>query len=155
MITAAQYYWNAKYLEDMDEMRCGNPKCTDCAEVLHLHSSCPHGDQHLDIGCHHPSHVLALGCYRCARVIFSWHLAEHGEHHHDDREAGPCTWGWRDWDKLAEGHEYTRLPLCHPDPEIIYVKASGEVRVRCTRGCQHGNGYMHYAVRSRAGERVQ
>jgi hypothetical protein len=158
MITAAQYYWNAKYLEDMDEMRCGNPECTDCAEALHLHSGCAHGDRHLDIGCYHPNHVLTLGCDRCRRVIWCWHLDEHGEHHHDEEGkpgSQPCTWGWSDWDAISEGHEYTRLPMCHPNPEITHVKARGEVQVRCTLGYKHGSGNLRHAIRSRASEVVQ
>jgi hypothetical protein len=42
--------------------------------VLHLHSSCPHGDRHLDIGCHYPSRTLVFGCDACARVLWCWHL---------------------------------------------------------------------------------
>jgi hypothetical protein len=155
MITAAQYHWSAKYREDMDQMRCDNPACTSCSDVLHLHSSCPHGDRHLDIGCHHPSHELVLACSACERVLWSWHLAQHGRHHHDKGETELCTWGWEDWDKLAEGHEYTRFRMCHPEStEVIYVKARGEIQSLCALGCNSRERLRH-AIRSRASEVVQ
>jgi hypothetical protein len=156
----ADYRFGAIYREDMDRERCSTPGCNCSSDVLHLHSTCRHGDRYLDIGCHHPSHVLVLGCERCECVLWAWHLAPHGDHHPDEPGAGPCTWGWSDWDELAEGHEYTRIRFCHPDEtEITYVKAGGEVRVQCTAaGCKRskaGNGYLRYAIGSRGGEKVQ
>jgi hypothetical protein len=156
VITTQAILWKAQYREDMDGKRCSNPGCTCSGDVLHLHSNCPHGDGHLDIGCHHPSHVLLLGCRACSRILWCWHLAQHGEHCHNGGDTEPCAWGWEDWNNISESQEYTWLPICHPErAEVTYVKTRGEMQVRCGLGCKAANGYLRHAVRSRAEEVVQ
>jgi hypothetical protein len=152
----AERLHEALYREDMDEMCRDYPERPGYDILLHPHSKCPHGARRLEILCHHPTHILALGCAACDLAFWYWHLNEDGEYHDDEPGAEPCTWGWRVWDEFSEGYECSALPICHPEQtEITYIKALGVVEVRCTLGCRRPTGYVRYAIRSRADEKVQ
>jgi hypothetical protein len=138
------------YREDMDPVRCDDPNCTSCVDVLHIHSYCDHGDRYLEFMCDHRRHLLAIACEVCAQAFWYWRLAKHGKPRGDEPDTVPPTWGWADWDKLSEGYEATSLRVCHPEEtQITYIKALGVIEVRCLRGCKHSNGFLRHAIASR------